>query len=279
MLDWLCPRWTDEDALNTRVMASYVNEIKAIQKAVGSTADGIWGPKTLAAVASKLGCAATVKDIQKKVGVTADGLLGPKTYAAIVSKLVAKVESASAVSPLVQKYIDKPIVYSKVDYKVKTLPRQAEVRSGKSVFGKAGNENDLVSVPVPAGYPMKYGCTPVKTIRCHKLVADRLEAALKDIYKHYGSDIATVAPGACLYDGCFNNRNTRNGTSTSVHAWGIAIDFDAGNNALNTHSPKARLSQPVYKPFLKILEHHGFLSLGFRNDKDWMHVQCCRWDS
>lgn len=50
-------------------MASYVNEIKAIQKAVGSTADGIWGPKTLAAVASKLGCAATVKDVQKKVGV------------------------------------------------------------------------------------------------------------------------------------------------------------------------------------------------------------------
>lgn len=64
--------------------------IKEIQKIVNTSQDGIWGPKTQAAVASKLGCSNTVKDIQKCVGATVDGILGPKSYAAILSKLSGK---------------------------------------------------------------------------------------------------------------------------------------------------------------------------------------------
>ena len=45
------------------------NVIKAIQTATGSTADGIWGPNTQKAVASKLGCSNTIKDIQVAVNV------------------------------------------------------------------------------------------------------------------------------------------------------------------------------------------------------------------
>lgn len=48
--------------------------IKSIQKIVNTTADGIWGPKTQAAVASVLGCNNNVKDIQKLVGTTVDGI-------------------------------------------------------------------------------------------------------------------------------------------------------------------------------------------------------------
>lgn len=251
--------------------------IKAIQSFLGVAADGIFGPKSIAAAAKKLGCSATVKAIQTAVGTKADGILGQKTYTALAAKLGVK--TTTTVDPLLQKYIDKPVVISKVDYKVKTLPRQKEVRTDCSVFGKHGVESNLVAVKVPAGYPMKYDGKAVSTIRCHKLVADRLEAALKDILNHYGSDLEKVAPGACVYDGCYNNRCTACGGSRSIHSWGIAIDFDAGNNMLNTHAPKARLSQAIYKPFLKILEAHGFLSLGLRNDYDWMHVQCCRWDS
>lgn len=192
----------------------------------------------------------------------------------------AKVTVAStSVDPLVQKYIDKKVVISKVDYKLKELPRQKEVRSGSSVFGKSGDESVLVNVPVPAGYPLKYEGKKVKTVRIHKLVADRFEAAMNDIVNHYGEDIEKVVPGVCVYGGSYNNRSTVSGGAKSVHAWGIAVDIDAEHNAYSTKKPKARLSQPVYSAFVKIMEAHGFLSLGERNDVDWMHFQCCKWDS
>lgn len=64
-----------------------IDTIKAIQIKVGAKADGVWGPKTQAAVASKLNCASDTKSIQKAVGTTADGVLGPKSYSAILTKL------------------------------------------------------------------------------------------------------------------------------------------------------------------------------------------------
>lgn len=253
---------------------------------MGTAADGKFGPKTLQAVATALKCSVSIKSVQSAVGTKVDGLLGPNTYNAIVVALgIQKAPAAkpatttTATDPLVEKYINKPVSITKVDYKVKNLPRQKEVRAGTSVFGKSGNEGVLVNVPVPAGYPLKYEGKKVKTIRIHELVADRLEAALNDIVAHYGEDIEKVAPGVCVYGGSYNNRSTVSGGSKSLHAWGIALDFDAEKNAYSTKKPKARLSQPVYAPFLKILEAHGFLSLGLRNDVDWMHVQCCKWDS
>ena len=50
--------------------------IKDIQKALGVTADGIFGPKTEQAV----------KDFQKKNGLTVDGIVGPKTWEALFNK-------------------------------------------------------------------------------------------------------------------------------------------------------------------------------------------------
>jgi hypothetical protein len=180
------------------------------------------------------------------------------------------------VDPLIQKYIDKPIKYTDVNYKA-SLVKQSVLRKGTSAFGKAGNESVLVNVPVPANYPLKYDGKQVKTIRIHKLVADRLSAALQDIINHYGEDIEKVAPAACVYDGSYYFRTSRGSSSTSVHSWGLALDFDAGNNSMKTKAPKARLSQDIYKPFFDILEYHGFNSLGRRGDYDWMHVQATHW--
>jgi lysozyme family protein len=238
------------------------------------TVDGIIGPKTINAIAKNLNVQIastqieTIKNIQKKINVTVDGILGPKSLTAIKNYLFK--------DNLIETYINKPIKFSKVDYKTKTI-KQSEVRTNNSIFGKAGDESVLISVPVPENYPLKYDGKRVKTIRIHKLVADRLEAALKDIINHYGEDIEKVAPGACVYDGSYYFRNTRNGSSQSIHSWGLAIDFDASNNQLKTKSPYARLSQDIYKPFFDILEHHGFASLGRRSDCDWMHVQATLW--
>lgn len=249
---------------------------------LGVVADGIIGSKTLAALATALGTtvssyqATTIKNIQKAVGTTADGVIGSKTLTAIINKLGGTTVKKVTVDPLIQKYIDKPIKYTEVDYKT-SLVKQSVLRKGTSAFGKAGCENMLVNVPVPANYPLKYDGKPVKSIRIHKLVADRLAAALQDIINHYGEDIEKVAPGACIYDGSYNFRNSRGSSSTSVHSWGLAIDFDAAKNTMKMAAPKARLSQDIYKPFFDILEYHGFNSLGRRGDYDWMHVQATHW--
>lgn len=256
--------------------------IITIQKKVGVVADGIIGSKTLAAICKALGVnvssykATTIKNIQKAVGTVADGIIGSKTLNAIIKKLDGTFVKKEEVDPLIQKYIEKPIQFTKVQYVAKPV-KQSILRKGTSVFGKAGNESVLVRVPVPENYPLKYDGKKVSFIRCHKLAADRLEAALKDIINHYGEDIEKVAPGACVYDGSYNFRKTRNGSSQSIHSWGLAIDFDAAHNGLKTSAPKARFSKDIYKPFLDILEHHGFLSLGRRQNSDYMHVQMTLW--
>lgn len=69
--------------------------VKDIQKAIGVTADGIWGPKTFKALFAALNIKDTVssdtktnlKAVQKAVGVTVDGIYGPKTEAAIKLRL------------------------------------------------------------------------------------------------------------------------------------------------------------------------------------------------
>ena len=256
--------------------------IKKIQQVLKVKADGIIGPKTLGAIADAVGVsissykATTIKNIQKKVGSTADGIIGKNTLNAILNSLGGKSFTKNEVSSLVKKYIEKPISFTKIDYKANPV-KQSVVRSGKSVFGKAGDESVLVNVPVPENYPLKYDGRRVKTIRVHRLVADRLEAALKDIINHYGEDIEEVAPGACVYDGSYYFRTSRGSSSTSIHSWGLALDFDAANNAMKTKWKDARLSQDIYKPFFDILEHHGFLSLGRRQGTDVMHVQCTLW--
>lgn len=61
--------------------------VKQIQEKVGVTADGIWGPKTQAAVAAKLGVENMPGSIQRAVGAKVDGIIGEKTHAAILEKL------------------------------------------------------------------------------------------------------------------------------------------------------------------------------------------------
>lgn len=180
-------------------------------------------------------------------------------------------------------YINKPIVFSPTNYP--ELPRYSirQVQSGNSHFGSHGS--NITSIDVPANYPLHvYSLSGKRVTRlsCHKLIAARLKAALTDIANHYGPDMMSVAPGACIYHGGFVDRQIRGGSSWSSHAFGIAFDFDADNNGMYVHSPKARLSQAIYGPFWKIWYHHGFYSQGIETDlkktrrgnaADWMHVQ------
>lgn len=61
--------------------------LERIQEKVGVAADGVWGPKTRAAVAAALGCKADDKAIQKVLGVAVDGVIGKKSVAALAEVL------------------------------------------------------------------------------------------------------------------------------------------------------------------------------------------------
>lgn len=186
----------------------------------------------------------TLRYIQRIVGTTPDGIYGPKTEAAIAAKLGIAT----------------------------TIP-QSLIREGTTIFGRAGDESSLVNVPVPEGHPLKYDGKPVSTIRVHYLIADNVSAILRETLEHYGPDIDKIAPGLCVYSGSYNNRSVSNGSKKSMHAWGIALDFDAESNAYSFDHTKARLARPEYQAFWEIVADHGGYSLGKHADCDWMHIQ------
>lgn len=188
----------------------------------------------------------TIKAVQKKLGVTVDGIAGKNTWAAIAKALGVSTTSTS------------------------TIPTQAQVRSGKSIFGKAGVESNLVNIKPP--YQLYYCGKPVPTIRVHKLIADRVEAALKEILAHYGQ--AKIKElGLDQYSGSYSYRNSTNSNSMSMHAWGIALDFAAAKNTYKMKKPQASLSKPECEMWWKIWEKHGAVSLGRQCNYDWMHLQ------
>lgn len=129
----------------------------------------------------------------------------------------------------------------------------------------------LTSITLP--YPMVYDGKPVKTMRCHKLVADKFLAVFNDILAHYGLE-KIVELGINKYGGCFNYRLQRGSTTKlSRHSWGVAIDLDPSRNLLKESATTARFARPEYKPMIDIFYKHGFISLGREKNYDWMHFE------
>ncbi len=185
--------------------------------------------------------------IQKKLGVEADGILGPQTLRALNKAL------GIAEPPL--------------------WPTQAEVRRGTSCFGRPGNEGVLTSI-VPA-YPLLYEGAPVRSIRVHEAIARHVQEALSEVLAHYGQE-EIERQGLNQYGGSYAYRNTSQGRSLSMHAWGIALDFAPQSNAYATRAPRATLSHPDCAAWWDIWEAHGAVSLGRACGYDWMHVQFAR---
>lgn len=224
-----------------------MNIEQTIQAAVGVKADGIIGPKTLGALYSKFG-ASSIKGLQQAVGVKADGIMGQQTKEAICRALGVDMTSV-----------------------VPTWPTQAEVRTGKSMFGKATSaEGQLVHITPP--YQLYFEGTPVKTIRVHKLVAPYVSKVLEEVLAHYGAQ-RLHALHLDDFGGCYNAREVRGGSTLSMHAWGVALDWWASANPMKATTAKAPLAGPEYDFWWDTWEKYGAVSLGRANGKDWMHVQ------
>jgi hypothetical protein len=130
-------------------------------------------------------------------------------------------------------------------------------------YGQPGDEANLVNLPVQG---VKYAGKPVKSIRCHRLCAETLSSIIDELRE--------VCPAILTkYDGCFNHRRMRGGSSWSMHAWGAAIDFDAANNGNSTHWPtKATMPLAV----MQVFAEHGWLAAGAFWGRDAMHFQMTR---
>jgi hypothetical protein len=124
----------------------------------------------------------------------------------------------------------------------------------EKMFGPAGKNQ--VNMKMPAGPGGK-----MINVTCNSKIAPKLNAVYQEIKeKGLSGDIKG-------YDGCYNYRNKRNSNNLSTHAWGIAVDVNAGSHPMG--SSKQSSGQ---KAIAEIFQKHGFYQL----PNDPMHFQFCR---
>ena len=135
-------------------------------------------------------------------------------------------------------------------------------RSLTKFYGDAGDESQLVNLPVD-GLGVKYDGQLVKTVYCNNRIADSLQRIIVQLSEHHPEVLAD-------YNGCFNFRKMRGGSSYSLHAYGAAIDFMAGSNGNRTAWPTSA-NMPI--TVMEIFAREGWISAGAFWGRDAMHFQ------
>jgi len=218
--------------------------------------DGIVGPKTRAAI----------KAFQKRWGLKVTSVADVNTVAAL------RADPAAITPPDQVKIPDRDADLPEESPPVSPIwPRQADC---PTFYGEVGTNQTQIAVP----FDMVLAWDKSVKLRKMTLHTKVAPGALRVLEK--ASAIFSRAErenlGLNLFGGSLNVRKMRGGTKWSMHAWGIAIDFDPQRNALTTHAPKSRLSQADARPWWELWEAEGWLSLGRSRDFDWMHVQAAR---
>ena len=134
-------------------------------------------------------------------------------------------------------------------------------------------EKHLVTIDLP--YPMRLSWdlnTTTKRLTVNKAVADSVVRVLTKVLNYYGYEKIKEL-GLDILGGAFNKRKKRGGNTWSVHAWGIAIDFNPDKNRLKWGKNKAEFAKPIYKKWWEFWYNEGWYSLGIEKNYDYMHVQ------
>lgn len=201
-----------------------------------------------------------------------DGLVGPQTLYAL-EVYDARRKNAGKPVAAVEEWRDKlPAVANTAQPATATRwPLQSGV---SKFFGAVGANQTTLIFP----YPMRLAWqvkTIVKRTSCHEKVHDASKRVLTRVRDHYGLTRVKQL-GLDLFGGCLNVRKMRGGSAYSMHAWGIAWDFDPDHNQLKWNHLKARFAKPEYQKWFELWEEEGFVSLGRVRDFDWMHTQAAR---
>jgi len=142
------------------------------------------------------------------------------------------------------------------------------------LYGEAMGPQCTAGV-VTSPFPLKVAWNlsqTVTTFRCHEKVADSATRALGRVAENYSPE-EIEEWGFNIWSGCYAPRKKRGGSTLSMHAWGVAIDWDDTRNQLKWDHTQANFAQPGALPWFKIWEAEGWTSLGRARDFDWMHVQ------
>lgn len=106
---------------------------------------------------------------------------------------------------------------------------------------------------------LEIGVIP-KRLLCNKDLVQPLSKAFQELIRTgHVNELKT-------WDGCFNVRKKRGGSTMSVHSWGVAVDVNAYDNCFGC-TPK--LSQG----FVKCFTDNGFDWGGTWRKPDGMHFQ------
>ncbi len=151
---------------------------------------------------------------------------------------------------------------------------EQNTRAFENFYGPKGS--DLVMVDFPFEMRLSWQLsTTVRRTTCHRKVAESLQRVLQKVKDIYGeNEIKRLRLD--YFGGCYNDRMMRNGNQWSMHAWGIALDFDPIRNQLEWGRDKASMAHPDYNDWWKCWEEEGWISLGRKRNFDWMHVQAAR---
>ncbi len=153
-------------------------------------------------------------------------------------------------------------------------PSQAEEAELIRFFGNPGDH--LIQVDLPYPHRIAWNTDQVvNRITCHEKVGPSLVKILGQVREHYHME-GILALGLDLWGGCYNKRRMRGGRRWSMHAWGIAMDYDPARNQLKWGSDRAVFARSEYRQWWRFWEAEGWVSLGRARNFDWMHVQAAR---
>ena len=151
---------------------------------------------------------------------------------------------------------------------------------------------NIITVPPPMGWHLYYQkkdstLLPTSGIRMHKLLQDSFREVLTQIWNHarlevkneVGFDKTTAEYDELTrkwlhdrrldqHNGGYNYRPVTGGSTLSMHAYGIAIDWDA------LHNPRKNpLTHTLPDWWYQIWRDHGWTDGRHFNTPDPMHVQ------
>lgn len=191
--------------------------------------------------------------VQRKIGTRPDGIPGLATATAVADQL-----GIDLVAPKL------------ADAAKEMWPRDTDAEM-QAFYGDIGSGHAKLEPP----YPLLYDGRAVKTITVHENILPAVKQALGQVLDHYGLDeIKRLKLNR--FDGCYNPRKKRGGTTWSVHAYAAALDFAASENPLHADHKTALFARPEYEAWWRAWEAVGAVSLGRQCDFDWMHVQFAR---
>lgn len=152
----------------------------------------------------------------------------------------------------------------------KRWPSQKDV---EAVFGKPGE--NLISVKLPYEMFIAWNGQRISSVQCNKHVAESFTKVLVNVAEDYTLSDRRLL-GLDQYSGGFNIRPMKTSSRLSMHAYGIAFDFDDRHNMFRWTQAQARFARPEYERWWRCWEQEGWISLGRERDFDWMHVQAAR---